>query len=115
MEGFAVLAQRQGAEAIIVSLWPVADPSTSQLMQQFYRLRDQHPGMSKAEAMRQAQLLLLHGAIHQPSNVESKNRSELAGQSKPIVSNQGHFKADPNAPFAHPYFWAPFILIGNWR
>ena len=19
------------------------------------------------------------------------------------------------APFAHPYFWAPFILIGNWR
>jgi CHAT domain-containing protein len=25
------------------------------------------------------------------------------------------FHADPNAPYAHPYFWAPFILIGNWR
>jgi CHAT domain-containing protein len=19
------------------------------------------------------------------------------------------------SPYAHPYFWAPFILIGNWR
>jgi CHAT domain-containing protein len=19
------------------------------------------------------------------------------------------------APFSHPYFWAPFILIGNWK
>jgi len=25
------------------------------------------------------------------------------------------FKTDANAPFAHPYFWAPFVLIGNWK
>jgi CHAT domain-containing protein len=25
------------------------------------------------------------------------------------------FDADQSRPFAHPYFWAPFILIGNWR
>lgn len=85
VEGFAVLAQRQGAEAIIATLWPVRDPSTSQLMQQFYRLRDQHSGMSKAEALRQAQLELLRSGT------------------------------DFRAPFAHPYYWAPFILIGNWR
>lgn len=24
-------------------------------------------------------------------------------------------KIDPNAPFAHPYYWSPFILMGNWR
>jgi CHAT domain-containing protein len=23
-------------------------------------------------------------------------------------------KTDPDAPYAHPYFWAPFILMGNW-
>ena len=28
---------------------------------------------------------------------------------------QNDFKCDPNAPFSHPYFWSPFILIGNWR
>jgi CHAT domain-containing protein len=26
----------------------------------------------------------------------------------------GNFKPDPNAPFAHPFYWAPFILMGNW-
>lgn len=25
------------------------------------------------------------------------------------------FKVDPKAPYAHPYYWAPFILIGNWK
>ena len=26
----------------------------------------------------------------------------------------GTFKASPSAPYAHPFFWAPFILMGNW-
>jgi CHAT domain-containing protein/tetratricopeptide (TPR) repeat protein len=97
VEGFAVLAQRQGAEAIVATLWSVADTSTSQLMQQFYRFRDEHPGMSKAEALRQAQVGLLRPEV--------SNRSD----------NQSTLKANPNAPFAHPYYWAPFILIGNWK
>jgi CHAT domain-containing protein len=25
------------------------------------------------------------------------------------------FRPDPRAPYAHPAFWAPFVLIGNWR
>ena len=24
------------------------------------------------------------------------------------------FKPDPKAPYAHPYYWAPFMLMGNW-
>ncbi len=28
---------------------------------------------------------------------------------------QPTFKIDKNAPFAHPYFWSPFVLIGSWR
>ena len=24
------------------------------------------------------------------------------------------FTPSPSQPFAHPYFWAPFILMGNW-
>ncbi|MDQ3088474.1 MAG: hypothetical protein M3Q78_07740 [Acidobacteriota bacterium] len=30
-------------------------------------------------------------------------------------SQQTAFKCDANAPFSHPYFWSPFVLIGNWR
>ena len=40
VEGFAVLAQRQGAKAVVASLWPVADRSTKNLMQEFYQLRE---------------------------------------------------------------------------
>jgi CHAT domain-containing protein/Flp pilus assembly protein TadD len=87
VEGFAVLTQRQGAEAIIATLWSVADQSTSRLMQDFYRLRERSPKMSKAEALRQAQLALLRPADQK----------------------------DAKAPYAHPFYWAPFILIGNWK
>jgi len=24
------------------------------------------------------------------------------------------FELDANSPFAHPYYWAPFFLMGNW-
>ena len=44
----------------------------------FPRLIESDEGMSKAEALRQAQLGLLEGK------------------------------------FAHPFFWAPFTLMGNW-
>jgi CHAT domain-containing protein len=25
------------------------------------------------------------------------------------------FAVDAKRPFAHPFYWAPFVLIGNWR
>lgn len=44
VEGFGVLAQRQGAKAVIASLWPVADASTSRLKRDFYRIRESGAG-----------------------------------------------------------------------
>lgn len=79
IEGFGVIAQQQGAKAVLATLWPVADESTATLMAEMYRRRqDQH--QTKIESLRQAQLSLL-------------------GQSR----------------YAHPFYWAPFILMGNWK
>ncbi len=114
VEGFAVLAQRQGAEAIIATLWPVSDSSTSQLMQQFYRLREATQGTTKAEALRQAQLALLHGELREPSENTKGARASLAVNADKD-STGARFVTDPQRPFAHPYYWAPFILIGNWK
>jgi CHAT domain-containing protein len=114
VEGFAVLAQRQGAEAIIATLWPVSDPSTSQLMQHFYRLREAKAGTSKAEALRQAQLALLRGELKVTASDGQGARAELAAAGSKEL-NRPHFSTDPKKPFAHPYYWAPFILIGNWK
>ena len=79
IEGFGVIAQQQGAKAVLATLWPVADDSTSKLMAEMYRLR-QDQQLTKIEALRQAQLSLL-------------------AQSR----------------YAHPFYWAPFILMGNWK
>jgi CHAT domain-containing protein len=101
VEGFGTLAQRQGAKAGVASLWPVADASTAVLMREFYRIREANPTSTKLDALRQAQLGLLHAKGAGP-----------ASSQRALV----HEPADPAAPhdFRHPYFWAPFFLMGNW-
>ena len=111
VEGFGVLAQRQGAKAVVASLWPVADRSTKLLMQEFYRSREARNGESKIAALREAQLKLLRGEITVDAT-QSPSRQITHEDAKPEDAKRPLFKLDPKAPFAHPYYWAPFILIG---
>ncbi|HZS47274.1 MAG TPA: tetratricopeptide repeat protein [Blastocatellia bacterium] len=113
VEGFGVLAQRQGAKAVIASLWPVADSSTKNLMQEFYKLREAKDGETKAEALREAQLKLLNGEVG--SDSQTADRQIVHEEPKAGTVNRPRFTPDPKKPFAHPYYWAPFILIGNWK
>lgn len=101
VEGLGALVQRQGARGVIATLWPVADHSTAQFMQNLYRLRER-TGLNKAEALRQAQILMIRGAA---ASAEAGAQRGLT-QSAPVALSKGGF--------SHPYFWAPFILMGNW-
>jgi CHAT domain-containing protein len=101
VESFGVLAQRQGAEAVLATLWPVADASTPLLMREFYRLREASPEVTKAEALRLAQLALL------------KEKVAPSGAAEEVRGLDGMMRATAN--FSHPFYWAPFILIGNWK
>lgn len=74
--GLAGVAVRAGTRSTVATLWSVDDESTAQLMSQFYHSLE-NPTLTKAEALRRAQLTLL-------TNDEN------------------------------PYFWAPYVLIGNW-
>ncbi len=78
IEGFGVIAQQQGAKAVLATLWPVADGSTAELMTDLY-YRRQNLVLNKAEALRQSQEVMLQGR------------------------------------YSHPFYWAPFILMGNWK
>jgi CHAT domain-containing protein len=96
IDGLGTTAQQKGAKSVLASLWPVDDSSVGLLMATFYKLWVATPGISKAEALRRAQLALLHGEIE-----------------------DGH-AARPSSPggsptYANPYYWAPFFLIGNWK
>jgi CHAT domain-containing protein len=119
VEGFGTLAQRQGAKAVIASLWPVADESTSRLMQEFYRLRESSGGITKLEALREAQLALLRGDVRgdvygKPAADSARGVVAIRPSSSTAHPEALGFPLNANAPYAHPYYWAPFFLMGNW-
>jgi CHAT domain-containing protein len=62
--GLAGVAVRSGARSTIATLWSIQDESTADLMTQFYQALNQ-PQVSKANALRQAQLSLLHSPQYQ--------------------------------------------------
>jgi CHAT domain-containing protein len=76
--GLAGVAVRSGARSTLATLWSIQDQSTADFMTEFYQAINQ-PNVSKAQALRQAQLSLLHSPQYQ-----------------------------------NPYYWAPFVLVGNW-
>ena len=113
VEGFGALAQRLGARSVMASLWPVADASTPVLMREFYRLRHGSRTMSKAAGLRQAQLELLRGRVTASSAPSKTNRAQRAKVAGAANTDLPLFVTNPKAPYAHPYYWAPFVLIGS--
>ncbi len=57
--GMAGVALRTGVQSTIATLWFINDAETVPLITEFYRQRQQQPSLSKAEALRQAQLKML--------------------------------------------------------
>lgn len=101
IHGFGYLMQEAGANSVMASLWQVSDGGTQALMSTFYRNLKQS-GISKAEALRQAQLML----------IDNRLDAEVA------TAVRGFRPIDRTMPppnFAHPFYWASFVLIGNGR
>ncbi|MFB2969845.1 CHAT domain-containing protein [Aerosakkonema sp. BLCC-F183] len=76
--GLAGVALKSGARTTLATLWSVKDLSTATLITEFYSQLGQ-PHVTKAEALRRAQLSLLK-----------------------------------TPQFEHPFYWSPFVLVGNW-
>jgi CHAT domain-containing protein len=79
--GLAGVAVRAGARSTLATLWQINDESTAALMSGFYRKLSENPALSKAEALRQAQLELWNNT---------------------------------NQDWQVPFFWAAYVLVGNW-
>jgi len=110
VEGLGALAQKKGAKAVLATLWSVADASTGLFMQDLYRTKVATPTMTKAEALRQVQLSFINGG--QKSVARKANRGAQAMSEQ--KSSGTAYDVSTSAPYAHPYYWAPFILMGNW-
>jgi CHAT domain-containing protein/tetratricopeptide (TPR) repeat protein len=89
--GFAHPLIQAGARSVLASLWSVDDESGALLMNRFYGnwlgpASSDLPRMTKAAALREAQLWVREWQ-----------------------------DADGRRPYAHPYFWSGFILVGDSR
>ncbi|MDR2528482.1 MAG: CHAT domain-containing protein [Synergistaceae bacterium] len=109
VEGLGVLAQKRGAKSVMATLWGVADNSTGIFMSRFYTLL-LRPGMTKAEALRQTQVEFIEGKLNE-NNVPPALRGSA------VSSERDDARPSPSKAFPgyrHPFYWAPFILMGNW-
>ena len=88
-----------GSKSVIVSLWSVESNSTATLMKSFYS--NLKPGRSKEEALRLAKQ-------------EMKNQNLSSSDLSRGVTIAGRDKKTRTGA-SHPFFWAPFILIGEWE
>ena len=108
VEGISGILQRKGAAAVLSTLWPVADESTEAFMSSFYALRSKSPGVTKVQCLRQIQVAMIQGQLAPGTGNKAASRAG-ATRSTAKVATQSNQRT-----WSHPYYWAPFILQGNW-
>jgi CHAT domain-containing protein len=79
-----------GTRTILVSMWPVETTSARLLTTGLFRYQQEDQTLSRAKAMQKSTLALIDGP----------------GLKDPITSKIV-------ASYAHPLFWAPFIVVGE--
>ncbi|HEY1504737.1 MAG TPA: CHAT domain-containing tetratricopeptide repeat protein [Stellaceae bacterium] len=79
-----------GSRAVLVSNWPVETVSARILTTTTFEREAASPGITRAEALRQAMLTLIDG----PGAIDPGTRQATYS-------------------YAHPIFWAPFSLVGD--
>ena len=100
--GMGYQLQTAGAKAALASLWQVNDGGTQILMNAFYAALTS--GMTKAEALKAAQSAMIADDYRAVGGERATIDVVDAMTNEPIVVQQD---------MSHPYYWAPFILIGN--
>lgn len=106
VESFGAIAQMNGASAVMATLWPIADDASARLMVDFYAglVED---GLDKAGALRRAQIAMLRGMDAASIDPAERGMTDPdAGAAAPAPASAVSTR--------HPYYWSPYILMGNW-
>jgi len=101
--GFTGLALQSGVKSALGSLWYVSDAGTLALISEFYR--QLITASTKAEALRQAQILLLKGKVHFDGDRLLLSTREVALPTEVNFSEDGDL--------SHPFYWAGFTMISS--
>jgi CHAT domain-containing protein/tetratricopeptide (TPR) repeat protein len=112
LPGAALLA---GVPSVVGTLWPVDDVSTCLLMQRFYR-NHLKQGLAIPDALKEAQMWLRQADSQEVIEicnsissvaVDGRYRSRVRDLANTELSGR-----EPDRPFAHPFYWAPFVVVG---
>jgi CHAT domain-containing protein len=77
-----------GTKALLVSNWPVDSVASRQLMTDLFKRQQENKGLQKSEALRQAMLAQIDQGGAKDGNTMKYS-------------------------YAHPLFWAPFVVVGD--
>lgn len=107
--GFGGLAVQSGVRSALGSYWQVSDAGTLALMTEFYQnlkfYQDQTNLLLKSDALRDTQISMIH---HQVYVNDGQLRSTRGNLSLPSILTE--FGDDD---LSHPFYWAPFTIIGS--
>jgi CHAT domain-containing protein len=121
--GFAQAFLLAGSRAVCLTLWQVDDTATALLMDRFYRnllgkREDSARAMGKAAALHEAKqwlrTLTARAALDRLGTLtQGVVRGERPAREVMHAVPQAKDAAADYRPYAHPRYWAAFILIGD--
>lgn len=105
--GFTGIALQSGVDSALGTLWSVSDLGTFALISEFYEqlINQSEKNSTKAEALRQAQNLLLEGKIY-----FENNRLITPHGNIDLPESLG---VKEKVDLSHPFYWAGFTLISS--
>lgn len=105
-EGLSGLARSflyAGAERLLVSHWQVRDDATRALISTTFETFSRQPELGRAKALQRAMLDLMDDTIDDGSRLIVGNCDRIGVRGREDC---------PMATLAHPWAWAPFVLVG---
>jgi hypothetical protein len=120
--GFAQAFLQKGARSVMLSRWKVDDTATSLLMVRFYenllgKRKGLKTALGRAEALSEAKKWLRQLPRKQAGVLAARLAGDVLrgseGDVRPVVKGKEAKLPEGNRPFAHPFYWAAFVLVGD--